>query len=362
MPADNETIIKADDNTTDKGTGGAGDSGGADDKGAGGGDGDKGDDKGSANDKGAGGDDKGAGDDKGKGAADDKTKDDKGAGGADDKGKKDDKKAGDDKAGQWPANWRAELAGDDKKLLAQLERFTSPVDLAKKIREQDATITKLSTAKAGLPKDATAEQVAQFRKDNDIPETADKYDLTLPDGLVIGEADKPVVDGMLNAMHGANLNQAQVKTVITEFYKREQEFLQERIAKWGEEKKAHDDELHKEWGQEYRQNVNAVNNLSATFSMETRAMLASALDSDGNPLLNNRHFIKDMCILARAVNPIDTVVGATGGNQMSSVDDEIKKIEARFGGTKEERDAYYKDEKAQARYRELLDWKDKQRK
>lgn len=64
--------------------------------------------------------------------------------------------------------------------------------------------------------------------------------------------------------------------------------------------------------------------------------------------------------MARTISPIDTVVGTGGGNQMSSIDDEIKAIEARMSGP--ERDAYFKDDKAQKRLLQLYDWKDRNKK
>lgn len=258
----------------------------------------------------------------------------------------------------WPADWRTKMAGEDKKLLAQLERFGSPVDMAKKIREQDALISS-GKLKQALPKDATTEQLAAYRKENGVPEAADKYDLTLPDGLVIGEQDKPIVNNMLTTMHGLNLNNDQVKAVLASYYQQEKDFLIERENTIAETKKIQDDKLHAEWGAEYRQNVNVIGSLIKTFSEETRNSLAGAVDSDGFPLLNNPGFLRDMVVMARTINPVDTVVSTDGGNQMSSIDSEIKGIESRMGGVDP---TYYKDEKAQARYRQLIDWRDRQKK
>lgn len=256
----------------------------------------------------------------------------------------------------WPGDWRQKLAGDDKKLLAQLERYTSPVDLAKKIREQDALIAQ-GKHKVALPKDATAEQIAAYRKENGIPETVDKYDLALPDGLVIGEQDKPIVTNMLTTMHNMNLSNDQVKQVLASYYQQEKEFLTAREADIAKNKTTQEDELRTDWGNEYRTNITTIASLVKTFSEQTRNALVAAIDSDGYPLLNNKSFLKDMAVMARTINPIDTVVSGNGSNQMSSVDDEIKGIEAKMG-TKE----YYKDEKTQARYRQLVEWRDKQKK
>lgn len=261
-------------------------------------------------------------------------------------------------AADWPADWRQKLAGEDKSFLATLERYGSPTDLANKIREQDKLIAQ-GKHKSGLAKDATPEQLAAYRKENGIPETADKYDLKLADGLVIGEADKPIVDNLLKNMHAMNLNNDQVKSLMGAYYQQEKEFLQERDNQIADKKTQQDDQLHKDWGQEYRQNLNIVGTLNKTWSQETRNALAGAVDSEGFPLLNNPAFLKDLAVMARTINPIDTVVGSHSGNQMSSVVDELKKIS---DFRKKDRNAYFKDEGMQKRERELLDWQSRQKK
>ena len=53
---------------------------------------------------------------------------------------------------------------------------------------------------------------------------------------------------------------------------------------------------------------------------------------------------------ALAINPVATVVTNSNGNVMNSIDDEIAAIE-KVMHTKE----YFKDEKKQARYRQLIE-------
>ena len=154
----------------------------------------------------------------------------------------------------WPADWRqkgltaAGVAADDKGALAMLERLGSPGDLVKKVLEQEKLI-RSGQHKQALPKDATDEQKAAWRKDNGVPETPDKYDIALPDGLVIGENDKPIVDNILKAAHGVNLTNDQTKAVLAAYYAQEKEFLQNRSAEISTNKTQQDDELHKEWGE-----------------------------------------------------------------------------------------------------------------
>mgnify|MGYP000100175251 CR=1 FL=1 len=47
----------------------------------------------------------------------------------------------------------------------------------------------------------TDEELAEYRKANNIPEAPDKYDLTFDSGLVIGKEDKPIVDSFLKYAH-----------------------------------------------------------------------------------------------------------------------------------------------------------------
>lgn len=251
----------------------------------------------------------------------------------------------------WPADWRAKLAGDDKTLLGQLDRYASPVDLAKKIREQDILIAQ-GAHKKPFPKDGKPEEQAAWRKENSIPEAPDKYDIKLPDGLVIGEDDKPIVEGVMKALHGVNATNEQVNAAMSEYYRQEAAYLQQRQIEIVSDKKKQDDALHAEWGGEYRANVNSIDALGGTFSRECQSAIAGAIDSNGMPLLNNQHFLKEMLRMARTMNPADIVPGSGGGTQMASVDTRIKEIEGKMGTPE-----YYKDEAIQKEYRELVDWR-----
>lgn len=263
----------------------------------------------------------------------------------------------------WPTDWRQKLAGaedKDGKVMKRLERFASPLDLLKSFNELE---TKLSSGefKRPLSKDATPEQIATYRKENGIPETPDKYDLNLPDGLVIGEQDKQILSPILADMHNLNLTADQVKAVVSSYKKQEAAFLIHRTNEIAAAKQANDDILHKEWGEQYRTEVNRVENLLATYSPETQEALQNGTDVNGLPFLNNVHVMRDLAVQARIINPAPTVVGAGGTSQMASVETEITKIESLMG---DKQSAYWKGDQAakmQARYLDLVDWKDRQK-
>src|SRR5206468_684958 len=105
----------------------------------------------------------------------------------------------------WPDDWRAKLAGDDKAFLKRLERFTDPAAVAKSYRELE---TKVSAPKVNAPPaDASPEQVAAWRKDQGLPETPDAYisGLEMPDGVVFGDADQPVLQKFAATAHEMNI-------------------------------------------------------------------------------------------------------------------------------------------------------------
>ena len=74
-------------------------------------------------------------------------------------------------------DWRTRLAGGDEKELKRLSRFASEADVYKAYRELEKKKSS-GELKQALSKDATPEQIAEWRKENGIPETPDKYDLT----------------------------------------------------------------------------------------------------------------------------------------------------------------------------------------
>ncbi len=85
----------------------------------------------------------------------------------------------------WGEDWREKLAKGDEKKLKSLQRFASPEALTDSYMSAAERI-RSGELKTVLPKDAKPEELAAWRKENGIPETPDKYDLTFESGLVIG--------------------------------------------------------------------------------------------------------------------------------------------------------------------------------
>ncbi len=262
--------------------------------------------------------------------------------------------------GDWPENWRDIMAKDDAKLRKRLDRFKSPNDITQSFLAAEQRIS-TGDLKAKLPDDATDEQIAEYRKENGIPEKAGGYLDALPDGLVIGDDDKPVIEGFLERAHGKNADPAVVSDMIGWYYEQQEEAVAVQAEADKAFKQEAEDALRAEWGGEFRGNLNAMNAfLDSAGSDENgtpiKDLLLNSRAADGSKFANNPAMLKWLTKLADDANPAGFVAPGTGMSQIDSVDTEIAGIEKTM---REDRNAYNKDQKMQDRYLQLLTAREK---
>ena len=253
----------------------------------------------------------------------------------------------------WPNTWREDFAGGDEKLAARLQRFTSPKDIFTSYRalEQRLSSGELK-AVTPFPEDGAPEQQAAWRKENGIPEKPEAYDLKFDDGLVVGEDDKPWVDSFLKAAHAKNMPNDQVKATLKWYYdfKDSQDAAREQADADVARKVI--DELRAEWGTDYRTNMNGIHALLDTAPEGVKAKIMNTRQADGTPLMSDPDFLKFMTGLFRQINPVTSIgYGGDDSQVAKSIDDELNQIREVM---RTNRPKYNKDERMQARYRELL--------
>jgi hypothetical protein len=226
--------------------------------------------------------------------------------------------------------------------------MSSPADVMKAYRE---LVKKQGAGKPTLPENPTPEQVSEYRKANGIPESHDKYDLTLSDGLVVGEADRPVVDGFLKDMHASNAPPELVKKALGFYYKEQQRQIEEAATGDATRRAEATQVLQQEWGGEFKSNVDAAKNLLVSqFGEDTANSLYFARMPDGSVFGNNPTVLKGLVALAKEVNPAHTLV-PSGGNQVAAIGDEISKYQNMLRDNPQE---YYRDPKHAERFAKLL--------
>lgn len=265
----------------------------------------------------------------------------------------------------WPEDWRAKLAGDDEKLGKRLERFKSPKDVWQSFLNAEAKISS-GQMKPVLPKDATEEDIAAYRKEIGVPDKPEGYLEKLPNGLVIGDADKPMAEGFLAAAHQANMPPEFVGAALDWYYKTQEVQVSETVTADKEFRVNAEEDLRAEFGGEYRVQQNSWKNfLDSTpvvgkdedgKDVSLGDLMRGARTPDGRLLGDNPDFLRWVLGLAHKENPAGFVAPAGSGSQADSVADEIAKIEKVM---RDNRPAYDKDEKMQARLRQLYDAQEK---
>ena len=249
----------------------------------------------------------------------------------------------------WPDDWRQKMAGGDERLLKRLERMADPTLIPKAWLESER---KLSATRPQAPPaaDAPPEEIAAYREANGIPKEPAGYLKDLPDGLVIGKADKPLMEKFVADMHGQNAPAGIVHSAIASYYRLQEEQAAERA---GMDARAHDTattELKASWGGDYTRNINALNGWLDTAGAEVKHVIANARGPDGTPLFSNPAAVRWFTAQMLEANPLATIVPAAGGNAGKGVEErmaEIRKV------MRTDRAAYDKDPKLQAEFLEL---------
>lgn len=256
----------------------------------------------------------------------------------------------------WPEDWRTQLAGE--KSDKQLDRFAAPKDVYNAWKALQGRLSS-GELKSTLPKDAKPEEVTKWRAENGIPEKHSEY--KMPEGLAIGEADKPLIDLFLQDMHGKNASPDVVQAAVQSYYKI-QEAQASKIAEADvSHKQEMEDSLRAEWGGEYRGNINGIKSMLESAPGGIADKILSARMGDGRAIANDPEVLRWLASTARELNPMATVVPA-GGDQMGAITDEIASIEKLMGNRQSEYWKGPKAEKMQARYRDLTTARDRKSK
>lgn len=255
----------------------------------------------------------------------------------------------------WPEDWLDKLAGADEKIKNQLGRYASPKAVA------DALIAaqkKISSYKpqVELPKDPKPEDIIAYRKAYGIPEKASDYDIKLENGVVIGEADKVLVDKFLERAHARHAKPAEVKAALQDHFENLQIQNEEITARMAEQRKVAEDELRAEWGGDFRKNANIINNfLQNKFGGEVVPALMGAVLGDGTVLQDNPKVLRALLSMANELDPIATLGGSSNATAQS-IDSELKELNHLIAT---DPDKYWNDQRKVDRYQELKSIKEK---
>lgn len=217
------------------------------------------------------------------------------------------------------------MAKGDEAGVKRLERYKDPEAVYDALINAQKKIDS-GVIKSKLVDNATPEQIAEYRKENGIPETADKYDLTLPNGLVVGEADKPLIDGFLKHAHGKNWTPDRVKEGLEWYYGQ-----QDALRKSGEEadanfKQESTAELGKRYGADFKRNVAHVDRYLEEFPPGIKDKVLGARLPNGRLAGSDPDFIDFLYQQALFRNPIATVMGGNSEAQVKAAETRLNEL------------------------------------
>lgn len=251
----------------------------------------------------------------------------------------------------WPDDWRDRFAKGDAALAKKLARFKAPENVLASYVELERKLSS-KTGPEPLPADATEEQVAEWRAANGIPETPGGYLDALPEGLVIGDDDKPMIEGFAAKMHAANVKPEIVGEAVAWWHAEREATAAKETAADRQTQAATVEALKAEWGPEYPANINAVINFLDAMPDGVGKALGGAILADGTRLGDNATALKWLASLAQDANPAGTVAPA-GDFSAQGVQSELSAIRSTMGDPSS---PYHRDGgKTQKRYLELLE-------
>lgn len=223
-------------------------------------------------------------------------------------------------------DWRGAIAGDNAEVRKRLDRFTSPKALWESV---DQTQQKLSKGEMKVltpfPDKGSDEEKATWRGQNSVPADG-KYELKLPDGVVIGENDKPIVEAYLKHAFEKNIPSREVNESVGWF-------LSEKVAREARAREAFEAqkrdtaaELGAEWGADYKPTHNKIQGVldSTIPSGEDGDALKGLIN---NAVATNPMFARFLGQIALQLNPVGTMVPGGQESQTTSISDRIKQIE-----------------------------------
>lgn len=260
-------------------------------------------------------------------------------------------------------DWRARMAGDDKEALKRLGRFPDEGALFKSYRALEQKLSSGEVVKKLAP-GASAEEVATWRKENGIPDKPEAYidAFKSPAGIVLSEADKPIVSEIAAAALDGNVSPDQFNKIVEKYYQVQEAQAAQQAEADATYKQQSEDVLRGVWqGAEFRQNLQAVQNLMAGWPDGLAAAVLAGRDPDGRKLGDNPALVQQFASLARELHPMASLVPAGSSDPNKAGAGRLAEIKGWMGAPRNSPEAkkYWSDEKVQQEYRDLIDAQNK---
>ncbi len=186
--------------------------------------------------------------------------------------------------------------------------------------------------KQPLPENATAEQLAAWRTDNGVPLEAKDYLEKLPNGLIIGDEDRPIFESFAAELHAENAP-PNIAHAAVRWYNN---FVEQQQAATAELDRANvantTQALKTEWGADFQANSNIRKNFIESLPDTVKQGFLSARLPDGSLLGEHAEMSQWLVGMALERDPMATIPPGSGiGPGGKTVEDRIGEINKMMG-------------------------------
>jgi hypothetical protein len=234
----------------------------------------------------------------------------------------------------FPESWREDLAGGDKAFRKTLDRFDSPAALAKAYKELTVRLSSGDLKATKPPPDnATPEQLAAWRAEQGLPQSATAYvdGLQLGDGTVPGAAEKALLASFADEALKGRWTADQYNRAARWYFDMQDRLAAQRDQADAAFKHEASADLMREWGHDYTTNRNAIAQFfDRSFPEDFRAALLTARLPDGRVFANHPIFNKAILEVAKSINPSGALLPNAAGGGLPNVESRIAEIEGKY--------------------------------
>jgi len=224
-------------------------------------------------------------------------------------------------ATQPPEDWRASITDPALKNIA--DRITSPVDAIKVIqdlRTQNSQRIKIPDEKA------TEEDVAKFRKAIGVPDQATGYEINLPDGMQMTEADQAVLSAVVPLAFESGVPAEAFNKFVGKYMELNKQAEQNVIAQLQQYGQDSERLLRKEWGSDFDRHVNLANRVGEVVGgPEFKAFLNETPIPGGGMLGDHPAMVRFLATVGRRTDEGDLLLTATP-EERNNVQAEIDRL------------------------------------
>ncbi len=252
-----------------------------------------------------------------------------------------------------PDDWRDQvvassgLEGDEaKKLSNYLGRYSTP-EAAFKAGHDSAIKIRAGEISTGLPEDATPEQLQEYREANGIPETSEGYELSLDEGLILGEEDQGIMPAVFDMAHKHNLSTEAMSDLTNAMLIGRQAEMEKIYQQDGLDEQSARQALKEQWGNNTDANMNMFQNFVNKLPESVREDFVNARLDGGMGVVHNPDLIMYFADLERQINPLASVMPQSDGAR-ATLQSELDALTKRMGD-----DDWHTDKVANARWEEL---------